>query len=65
MIYQNVQKENPQNQFSNALKKLQFGKLMRKSNMSRGRRTPHKTARVAFPHTALYKSNCSTVIHKH
>lgn len=35
MIYQNVQKENPQNQFSNALKELQIGKLMRKSNITK------------------------------
>ena len=35
MIYQNVQKENPQNQFSSALKELQIGKLMRKSNITK------------------------------
>jgi hypothetical protein len=33
MIYQNDKNENPQNQFSNALKQLQIGKLLRKSNI--------------------------------
>jgi len=35
MIYQNDKKENPQNQFSKALKDLQIGKLMRKSNITK------------------------------
>ena len=35
MIYQNNQNENPQNQFSNALKELQIGKLLRKSNITK------------------------------
>ena len=35
MIYQNDKKENPQNQFSYALKELQIGKLMRKSNITK------------------------------
>ena len=35
MIYQNDQKENPQYQFSYALKELQIGKLMRKSNITK------------------------------
>ena len=33
MIYQNVKNENTQNQFSNAIKELQIGKLLRKSNI--------------------------------
>lgn len=33
MIYQNAQNENTQNQFSNAIKELQIGKLLRKSNI--------------------------------
>lgn len=32
MIYQNDKKENPRNQFTNTLKELKIGKLMRKSN---------------------------------
>ena len=35
MIYQNDKKENPHNQFSDALKELQIGKLMRKSNITK------------------------------
>lgn len=35
MIYQNEKNENTQNQFSNALKKLQIGKLLRKSNITK------------------------------
>ena len=35
MIYQNTQNENPQNQFSYALKELQIGKLLRKSNITK------------------------------
>lgn len=35
MIYQNVKNENTQNQFSNALKELQIGKLLRKSNITK------------------------------
>lgn len=35
MIYQNDKKENPQNQFSIALRELQIGKLMRKSNITK------------------------------
>ena len=35
MIYQNDKKENTQNQFSNALKELQIGKLLRKSNITK------------------------------
>ena len=33
MIYQNAKNENTQNQFSNAIKELQIGKLLRKSNI--------------------------------
>ncbi len=33
MIYQNDQIENTQNQFSNAIKELKIGKLLRKSNI--------------------------------
>ena len=33
MIYQNAQNENTQNQFSNAIKELQIGKLLRKANI--------------------------------
>ncbi len=35
MIYQNAETENTQNQFSNAIKELQFGKLLRKSNITK------------------------------
>ena len=35
MIYQNVKNENTQNQFSNALKELRIGKLLRKSNITK------------------------------
>ena len=35
MIYQNTQNENTQNQFSNAIKELQLGKLLRKSNIKK------------------------------
>ena len=35
MIYQNDKKENTQNQFSNALKELQIGKLLRKANITK------------------------------
>ncbi|MGC6173925.1 IS4 family transposase [Lacrimispora sp. 38-1] len=35
MIYQNDKKENPQNQFSDALKQLELGKLLRKSNITK------------------------------
>ena len=35
MIYQNDKKENPHNQFSDALKELQIGELMRKSNITK------------------------------
>ena len=35
MIYQMNQNENTQNQFSNAIKELQIGKLMRKSNITK------------------------------
>ena len=34
MIYQNDKKENTQNQFSNSLKELQIGKLLRKANIA-------------------------------
>jgi hypothetical protein len=29
------------------------------------RRTPPRSVHAAFPHTALYKSNCSIVIHRY
>ncbi len=35
MIYQNVQTENTQNQFSDAIRELQLGKLLRKSNITK------------------------------
>ena len=35
MIYQNDKKENTQNQFSNVLKELQIGKLLRKANITK------------------------------
>ena len=35
MIYQNDKKENTQNQFSNSLKELQIGKLLRKANITK------------------------------
>lgn len=35
MIYQNAKNENTQNQFSNALKELQIGKLLRNSNITK------------------------------
>lgn len=35
MIYQNDKNENTQNKFSNAIKKLQIGKLLRKSNITK------------------------------
>ncbi len=35
MIYQNGKKENTQNQFSNSLKELQIGKLLRKANITK------------------------------
>ncbi len=35
MIYQNMQTENTQNQFSNAIKELQLGKLLRKANITK------------------------------
>lgn len=35
MIYQNDKNENTQNQFSNALKELQIGKLLRKANITK------------------------------
>ena len=35
MIYQNDKNENTQNQFSNALKELQIGKLLRNSNITK------------------------------
>ena len=35
MIYQNARNENTQNQFSNTLKELQVGKLLRKSNITK------------------------------
>ena len=35
MIYQMNQNEHTQNQFSDAMKKLQIGKLLRKSNISK------------------------------
>ena len=35
MIYQNTQTENTQNQFSNAFRELQLGKLLRKANITK------------------------------
>ena len=35
MIYQNDKNENTQNQFSNALKELQIGKLLRNANITK------------------------------
>ena len=35
MIYQNDKNENTKNQFSNALKELQIGKLLRNSNITK------------------------------
>lgn len=35
MIYQNTETENTQNQFSNAIKELQCGKLLRKANITK------------------------------
>ena len=35
MIYQNTEIENTQNQFSNAIKELQIGKLLRKANITK------------------------------
>ena len=35
MIYQNTQNENTQNQFADAIKELQLGKLLRKANISK------------------------------
>jgi hypothetical protein len=35
MIYQNTQTENTQNQFSNAIRELQLGKLLRKANITK------------------------------
>ena len=35
MIYQNAETENTQNQFSNAIKELQCGKLLRKANITK------------------------------
>ena len=35
MIYQNTQNENTQNKFSDAIKELQIGKLLRKSNVNK------------------------------
>lgn len=35
MIYQNAETENTQNHFSNAIKELQIGKLLRKANISK------------------------------
>ena len=35
MIYQMKQNEHTQNQFSNAIKELQIGKLLRKSNITK------------------------------
>lgn len=35
MIYQNAEIENTQNQFSNAIKELQIGKLLRKANITK------------------------------
>ena len=35
MIYQNAETENTQNQFSNAIKELQLGKLLRKTNITK------------------------------
>ncbi len=35
MIYQNDKNENTQNQFSNALKELKIGKLLRNSNITK------------------------------
>ena len=35
MIYQNTQFENTQNQFSNAVKELQIGKILRKANIKK------------------------------
>ena len=35
MIYQNAETENTQNQFSNAIKELQLGKLLRKANITK------------------------------
>ena len=35
MIYQNTEIENTQNQFSNTIKELQIGKLLRKSNITK------------------------------
>lgn len=35
MIYQNAEIENTQNQFSNAIKQLQIGKLLRKANITK------------------------------
>ena len=35
MIYQNAQTENTQNQFSNAVRELQLGKLLRKANITK------------------------------
>ena len=35
MIYQNAEIENTQNRFSNAIKELQLGKLLRKANITK------------------------------
>ena len=41
MIYQMNQNEHTQNQFSDAVKELQIGKLLRKSNISKSVASPH------------------------
>ncbi len=35
MVYQNAKTENTRNQFSNAIKELQCGKLLRKANITK------------------------------
>ncbi len=35
MIYQNTETENTQNEFSNAIRELQLGRLLRKANITK------------------------------
>ena len=52
MIYQNDKNENTQNQFSNALKELQIGKLLRNANITKfmliDRATKGQTETILF-----------------
>ena len=43
MIYHNTEFENTQNHFSNTIKELQIGKMLRKANITKNRDVPSRS----------------------